>query len=317
MGSGDGSGEDQDGSEDEESARQAAIAESRRKLAELEADRPIWEEQARKRAMWEKAEQEAQRAKAEERRRAEAQKVETERRAKAQREEREMRRREEALKREREEMARREWDKRQRQQRWSYGPWTVKRALERYKTLSEVFDGTKFSPNEPLTLEAVPWPVLQSPVSFSVEDVDWGAVEKFFDAVRHEMRPQDYASFVEKSHRRFHPDRWRSRGLLRSVVDDAERGCLEVGTYLVTMCSANMGIDILSISCEHCSTGTHTFVARYHWTVTGLTPIGHRSDTTGVFLHLFCTFNLSRFVYYRKGTDRCSFTLRPEYEYQG
>jgi hypothetical protein len=222
--------DDQDDSEDEESARRAAIAESQRKLAELEADRPLWEEQARKRAMQEKAEQEAQQAKAE-RKRAEAARAESERRAKTLREEQEIRRREEALRREREEMARREREKRQQQQRWSYGPWTVTRALERYRTLCESFDGTKFSPNEPLTFEAVPWPVLTSPVSFTVEDVDWDGVEKFFDAVRYEMRTQDYVSLVEKSHRRFHPDRWRSRGLLKSVMDDVDRGCLEVGAY--------------------------------------------------------------------------------------
>jgi hypothetical protein len=126
-------------------------------------------------------------------------------------------------------MARRERDRRQRQQRWSYGPWTAQRALERYRVLCESFDGTKFTACNPLTADIVPWPVLQSPLTFSVEDVNWFAVEKFFYEVKGLMRPQDYKCFVEKSHRRFHPDRWRSRSLLKGVIDETERACMEVG----------------------------------------------------------------------------------------
>ena len=58
-------------------------------------------------------------------------------------------------------------------------------------------------------------------------------MEKFFEAVKPHMRPQDYKVFVEKSHRRFHPDRWRGRSLLRSVIDEAERGCMEVGKLFI------------------------------------------------------------------------------------
>lgn len=210
---------------DENAARQAAIAESRRKLAELEADRPLWEEQARKRMEREMAEEEALREKAEGRRRAAAIQVEADRREKA-RQEHEAKAKQN---REAEEMARRERDRRQRQQRWSYGPWTVQRALERYRVLCESFDGTKYSECNTLTADIVPWPVLQSPLTFAVEDVSWLAVEKFFYEVKGLMRPQDYKSFVEKSHRRFHPDRWRGRSLLKSVIDETERACMEVG----------------------------------------------------------------------------------------
>lgn len=212
---------------DEDSARQAAIAESRRKLAELEADRPLWQEQAKKRMERDKAEEEASRAKAEARRR--AVEAEEDRREKVRREQEAK----ETLRREREELARRERDRRQRQQRWSYGPWTVQRALERYRVLCESFDTTKFSVCEPLTVDVVPWPVLQSPVTFSVEDVNWAAVEKFFQEVRGLMRPQDYKTFVEKSHRRFHPDRWRSRSLLKSIIDETEKGCIDVAANTV------------------------------------------------------------------------------------
>jgi flagellar biosynthesis GTPase FlhF len=214
---------------DEEAARKAAIEESRRKLAELEADRPLWEEQAKRREMLERREEEARRAKREQQRREEAETAKAEKRVQ-EKEEREARERED---RKREEMARREWERRQRQQRWSTGPWTTQRALERYKNLCEYFDTTKFSLDEPLAFDVVPWPILQSPMSFTVEDVDWGAVERFFEAMKPHMRAQDYNTFVEKSQRRFHPDRWRSRGLLKSVEDDVERGCLEVAANTV------------------------------------------------------------------------------------
>ncbi|KAJ7218062.1 hypothetical protein GGX14DRAFT_599489, partial [Mycena pura] len=210
---------------DPEAERMAAIAESRRKLAELEADRPLWEQEAKKREKREKEAQEAQRAKAE-RRAAEARKAEEERSAKER--ERQAAQEQQRL-REAQERARYEREKRQRNERLSYGRWTTQRALERYKILSDTFESTKFSAEEQLTFEAIPWPVLHPPFSFSVEDIDWAAVESFFNAVKVHMRPQDYASLVQKSHRRFHPDRWRSRGLLKTVVDEAERECLEVG----------------------------------------------------------------------------------------
>ncbi|KAJ6625635.1 hypothetical protein B0H10DRAFT_1782845 [Mycena sp. CBHHK59/15] len=229
----DGAESEEDVELDAEAERLASITESRRKLAELEADRPLWEQEAKKRERLEQEEEEARRSKMAERRAAEARKADEERRAKAEREQQQARAKEEARVRDWEERARREREKRQRNERWSYGPWTTQRALERYKTLSDIFDLTKFSPNDPLTFDAVPWPILHSPVSFSVEDVDWAAVESFFAAVKSHMRSQDYVSFVEKSHRRFHPDRWRSRGLLKSVADEADRGCLEVGLPLL------------------------------------------------------------------------------------
>jgi hypothetical protein len=220
---------------DEEAARQAAIEESKRKLAELEADRPLWEAAAHARMERERQEEEARQRKAAERRRSQTREAEADAAQRA-REEHLAAEREAQRKREEEHAARLERERRARQQRerWAFGPWTPQRALERYRTLSETFDNTKFTVAEnPLTFEVVPWPVLASPVTFRVEDVDWTAVEKFFEAVRGLMRPQDYKVFVEKSHRRFHPDRWRSRGLLISVMDEEERACLEVASNTV------------------------------------------------------------------------------------
>lgn len=157
-------------------------------------------------------------------------KEEAERKARIIQEAEEKKRKEEGLR--KEEASRRERERRQRQQqRWALEPWTTQRALERYRILSEEFDSTKFCADLPLTMEAVPWPVLTPPARFSVTDVDWEAVEQFFSAVRGVMGAQDYKTLVEKSQRRFHPDRWRSRSLLKSVLDEMERDNMDVGVY--------------------------------------------------------------------------------------
>ena len=121
----------------------------------------------------------------------------------------------------------------QQQERWASGPWTARRALERYKTLADAFDAAQFSAERPAGVAAVPWPVLHRPGAFALEDVDWAAVEAFFAAVRAHMRAPDYRAFVERSHRRFHPDRWRARRVLQSVEDDELRACLEVAANTV------------------------------------------------------------------------------------
>lgn len=122
---------------------------------------------------------------------------------------------------------------RQQQERWSYGVWTTQRALERYKVLSDAFDTAKFMPEDPITFLTVPWPVLHRPSTLKIEDVDWSAVEAFFKAVRPHMRGQDYNALVEKSHRRFHPDRWRARRVLQGLADDELKACLEVAANTV------------------------------------------------------------------------------------
>ena len=185
------------------------IAESRRKIAELERDRPLWEAAAHARERQEREEAAAQRARAERARReaerarqAAAAEVEAaKRRAEAQR------------------------------ARWAQGPWTSQRALERYRTLCESFD--EAAKPTALAFEDVPWPILGRPYSFGPEDIDWAAVETFFQAVRGSMRAQDYRIFVQNSHRRFHPDRWRARGLLTAVKDENARGMIEVAANTV------------------------------------------------------------------------------------
>jgi hypothetical protein len=84
-----------------------------------------------------------------------------------------------------------------------------------------------------LVFENIPWPTLCTPFTFGPEDIDWAAVETFFRTVRGHMRAQDYRVFVEKSHRRFHPDRWSARGLLAAIRDDNARGLVEVAANTV------------------------------------------------------------------------------------
>jgi hypothetical protein len=95
---------------------------------------------------------------------------------------------------------------------------------------------TRFSEEHPLFVDDVPWPTLRHPDAFSLpEDVDWDSVEHFFEVLRTHMRTQEYVALVEKSHRRFHPDRWRSRGLFRAVLDPEERNYMEIGTCKLYM----------------------------------------------------------------------------------
>ncbi|KAG2119559.1 uncharacterized protein F5147DRAFT_664592 [Suillus discolor] len=216
---------------DEEATRQAELAESIRKMRELDRDRPIWEEQRRKREARERAEEQDRQAKAEQRRRAEAER-QWQQREEAERQARQLRA--EAERHDAEEERRRQEQRRFKQrQRWESGTWTSHRALERYRVLSEEFDAAKFTPDQPITFLDIPWPVLHHPSYLTVEDVDWSAVERFFATVKTSMRPQDYKDFVERSHRRFHPDRWRARKLWSAIRDDVERGCLEVAANTV------------------------------------------------------------------------------------
>ncbi|KAF7981865.1 hypothetical protein HWV62_31421 [Athelia sp. TMB] len=213
---------------DEERARRAALEDSIRKLQELERDKPLWDEAAKQRRMRETAEEDEQRAAAERRRQAAAAQAARERRQQFEREEAEAQARADAERLEREAAAKRAQERRKQKQRWETGPWTPARALDRYRALCDAFDATKYSLNEPLTFADVPWPVLHAPGAFDVADIDWAAVEAFFQAVRPYVRVEEYKVFVEKSHRRFHPDRWRSRRILASVADEAEREELEL-----------------------------------------------------------------------------------------
>ncbi|KIP02705.1 hypothetical protein PHLGIDRAFT_40425, partial [Phlebiopsis gigantea 11061_1 CR5-6] len=77
--------------------------------------------------------------------------------------------------------------------------------------ISAEFDELKFDEGKPLTFESIPWPVLSSPFHLTVDHIEWSAVEDFFAAAKLVLDEGEYKAMVEKSHKRFHPDRWRSR----------------------------------------------------------------------------------------------------------
>ena len=221
---------------DEESRRQAAIEESKRKLAELEKDRPLWEEQARKRAAQEA--EERMRAEALNKARAASQPPSTDPRKentnqRARTEEAEQRAQEAAAADVRTKRAKAREAAQRDARGWVARGWTARRALDRYTSLSDAFDTMNFAKGDVIVFETIPWPVLVRPGSFSVEDIDWTSVESFFRQVRAYVPGPDFRKLVERSHRRFHPDRWRSRRVLSCVEEEEERECLEVAANTV------------------------------------------------------------------------------------
>ncbi|KAJ7063688.1 hypothetical protein C8F01DRAFT_985671 [Mycena amicta] len=115
------------------------------------------------------------------------------------------------------------------------GLWTVGRALVRIKSLMDEFESLKFSEMQPLTVSAVPWPVLIDPLVLQVADISWDTVESFFARVKQmEGDVAVYNALVQRVHRMFHPDRWRARGVLESVMDAEVRAKLEAAGNVVS-----------------------------------------------------------------------------------
>ncbi|KAI9068774.1 hypothetical protein FKP32DRAFT_1529209, partial [Trametes sanguinea] len=81
--------------------------------------------------------------------------------------------------------------------------------------LSAEFDTVKFTAEAPVVLDLIPWPVLHSPITLRVEDIAWTEVEDFFAHARFNMTLEEYRILVDKSRKRFHPDRWRARNVLQ------------------------------------------------------------------------------------------------------
>ncbi|KAJ6551778.1 hypothetical protein B0H19DRAFT_1158872 [Mycena capillaripes] len=80
-----------------------------------------------------------------------------------------------------------------------------------------------------MTFHVVPWPVLTDPLDMDIEEINWSAVEVFFASVKVQMAANvtEYNALVEKVHRLFHPDKWKSRNLLVTVMDKDLRSSLE------------------------------------------------------------------------------------------
>lgn len=222
--------------ETEEAAREAVIQESIRKMKELEADRPLWEEQARLR----RAREEEEKREQERKRAMKAQKSDANINgigSSSKNRGSDVQSSEDAAKNEKAEKERkRQLAKqlaRQDMKRYAHGYWTARIALARYQEVSERFDKTKFHAGEIVLFETVPWPTLSRPGSYRVEDINWTTVENFFYQAKRILEPFEFKGLVEKSHKRFHPDRWRSRRVLQTVDDEEERECLEAAANTV------------------------------------------------------------------------------------
>ncbi|KAG7095047.1 hypothetical protein E1B28_005837 [Marasmius oreades] len=125
-------------------------------------------------------------------------------------------------------------------QLWGTGEWTDLRALERFKVLLAEFESVAFTEDQPLTMGVIPWPILTDPFEMDTEDpgktleeLEWGMVEVFFKEVSRFVGVREYRSLLERTNMAFHPDRWKARRMLDTVVDDEVRGWLEAKGIMV------------------------------------------------------------------------------------
>ncbi|KAF7294557.1 Polyadenylate-binding protein 1 [Mycena indigotica] len=236
--------------------RALVLTESQIKMAQLERDKPIWEKAKLKREAAEASQRRADDAAkrrnlekiiADEKAKREAERQE---RIKKEQEERDRREREEKarLERERQEQERKLREEHERRQRWQAATaregkrcrkrdqamrgaarWTNSDAISRVKIIMVEFEKLKFSETQPLTLAAIPWPILIDPLQLELDAITWESVEKFFAAVKlfSYDDPTEYKTLVEKLHRMFHPDKWRSRGILSSVFNETLRAGID------------------------------------------------------------------------------------------
>jgi flagellar biosynthesis GTPase FlhF len=202
-------------------------------MAELEADRPLWEEAARKRAA---REAEEQRRRAAEQR---ARLAQEEAARRAQKEEEERREAERAAA---EQQAERSSVRRRREQmrtdvlrpyKSRFTVWSNYDAVDRFMKLSDAFDKLNFHRGDLIIFEIIPWPMLNKPGTFGVGEIEWQAVERFFSFARSAITPANFKVVVDKTHKRFHPDRWRSRRVLACIDDEEEKECLEMAANTV------------------------------------------------------------------------------------
>ncbi|KAG6843983.1 hypothetical protein H0H93_016748 [Arthromyces matolae] len=116
--------------------------------------------------------------------------------------------------------------------------WDEEFAVERFLLVLSDFEACKFSESKPLTFVNIPWPVLRpiqqrsasKSLTLTTSDITWQEVEQFFEswtASTGYTSTVSYRKVVERTHRAFHPDKWRSRKLLDTVQDQHLRQALE------------------------------------------------------------------------------------------
>lgn len=224
---------------DEDAIHRAELEESIRKMAELERDKPLWEQAARERIQREEERRRQEEATRSARQhRAPSAEEKQKQHEKKQAEDKVRRECEEAIK---DRQARRQQLKQEADKDilfWAKSCWTNAAALQRYSMLTTQFDDIviKVPPvRDPLVVfETIPWPVLWKPGEFTVADITWEAVEKFFGTMRLEQSKAYFHWMVARTNLRFHPDRWRSRNILRCIEDQEERECITNAGVIVS-----------------------------------------------------------------------------------
>jgi hypothetical protein len=216
---------------DHEGRRRAELLESVQKMRELEKDKPLWEEGARRRRAQEEQEARNREARKQAKARAEAEAEYAKRQ-----EQSKQRFKETEGTRIKQEQDREEFINQQhfqKQNSFVFRHWSAHDAISRYVEVSKVFDSAIFQ-GMSLTFDNIPWPVEKDPQSVALRDITWEAIESFFSTAEFIMEPNAYKSLISKSHLRFHPDRWRSRGILAAVANDVERDCLANAANVVS-----------------------------------------------------------------------------------
>lgn len=103
---------------------------------------------------------------------------------------------------------------------WGAYPWTPKLALDRFHAVSNEFLTAVYTEKQPLTVGSVPWPVLHSPHDITLDKITWGNVEGFLRYAKAAYGSDigGYTKLVKQIQQMFHPDKWRSKSLLASVM---------------------------------------------------------------------------------------------------
>ena len=111
--------------------------------------------------------------------------------------------------------------------------WGPDMAVDRFLAVLQEFKDTSFTESHPLTLWAIPWPVLGDIQRLKISDMTsengWDMVDKFFGylKIKYKSDQARYRELCGAMRQAFHPDRWRSRNLLKTVFVEEERDRLE------------------------------------------------------------------------------------------
>jgi hypothetical protein len=103
-------------------------------------------------------------------------------------------------------------------------PWTTKSAFERFEFILTEFEGIEFSPEQPLCIDNIPWPLFDYPQDLNIQNVTVENVGIFLDYLKYSLQPGVFAALLERLEQAFHPRAWQL--VLNSVYDDEERNQL-------------------------------------------------------------------------------------------